>query len=331
MRIIERIVEKYRDSGLSGLISDGSSYLKTNVVMGGLSSRPRIQYVSGLFRPIFNYRFQRQYGEGINMLEEDWDTLILLDACRYDDFARQHSFDGTLEHRISRGADSREFIKKNFIGAEAHDTVYVTANPHVHLLNENDFHAIVDEPISRWDPETRCVRPSDVTAVARRIHEEYDDKRIIVHYMQPHDPPLGPTATELRQHMSLEGPSSDGDTDGVRLLAAVAAGELSKEKARKAYRETLNVALDSVEDLTADIEGKIVITADHGELFGERPLPLLGDLYEHYRHPRTQALCKVPWLVLQQGPRRQVRKEPPTGYADDAVNVADQLEALGYR
>ncbi|QDX41876.1 hypothetical protein FQU85_13075 [Salarchaeum sp. JOR-1] len=265
-------------------------------------------------------------------MEADWDTLILLDACRYDDFENQNDLPGTLDSRISQGPDSPKFIRENFAGRELHDTVYVTANPHVDRIDDGVFHAIVDDPLSSWDTKANCVRPETVTNAAIRAHDEYDDKRVIVHYMQPHDPPLGPTGDKLRDQLNLGGVDPNDQSDKIRLFEAVADGEIEVEKARKAYRETLDIVLEEVEELISEIDGKVVVSADHGEMFGEQPYPILGKLYEHYRHPHTVELCKVPWLVINHGPRRHTVSEPPTDTADTfEEDLEEKLEALGYR
>ena len=57
--------------------------------------------------------------DGINIFHEDWDNLIILDACRYDYFKQLNDMDGELEYRISRGSQSREFMRGNFQGQRA--------------------------------------------------------------------------------------------------------------------------------------------------------------------------------------------------------------------
>lgn len=64
--------------------------------------------------------FWFNYGRGINIMDEDWDNLILIDACRYDVFANINSINGSLESRISSGSSSREFIEKNFVNKTLH-------------------------------------------------------------------------------------------------------------------------------------------------------------------------------------------------------------------
>ncbi|MFY4816443.1 hypothetical protein ACOJIV_27775, partial [Haloarcula sp. AONF1] len=284
---------------------------------------------------LYNIWFSIKNGSGVDVLEEDWDTLILLDACRYDDFKHLNEIPGNLSSRISKGVDSNEFIRKNFIGQDLSNTVYVTANPHVDLISDDTFHRVITEPISNWDSRLQCVRPNQVTSSAIEAHDQYPNKRIIVHYMQPHDPPLGPTANELRKEFEIGGASLEEDSPrGKRIMELVASGDIPKEDAHRAYRETLKIVLDEVSSLLEQVDGKVVISADHGEMFGERPYPVLGELYEHYQNPRTKELCKVPWFVVNsQSPRREIFSGKNTQDNDsiDDKTLDDQLEALGYK
>lgn len=66
---------------------------------------------------------------GVDILAEDWDNLLILDACRYDMFKSYAELPGRLEHRISKGSATYEFLSGNFKERSALDTVYATANP----------------------------------------------------------------------------------------------------------------------------------------------------------------------------------------------------------
>ena len=67
------------------------------------------------------------------ILDEDWDNLIILDACRYDFFKEEiekRQIDGYLKKVISRGSHTLNFLKENFTEDYYNDIVYITANPH---------------------------------------------------------------------------------------------------------------------------------------------------------------------------------------------------------
>jgi len=58
------------------------------------------------------------YDEAIHVMEEDWDTMIVLDACRADYFAQVAQID-RFDHysaRVSLGSHSSEWTRRNFQG-----------------------------------------------------------------------------------------------------------------------------------------------------------------------------------------------------------------------
>jgi len=54
----------------------------------------------------------------LNVMEEEWDYLIILDACRYDYFESLYKefFDGELEKRVSLGSDTLKWCLESFKG-----------------------------------------------------------------------------------------------------------------------------------------------------------------------------------------------------------------------
>ena len=63
---------------------------------------------------------------------------------------------------------------------------------------------------------------------------------------------------------------------------------------KKAYAENLKFVLEYLKKLICNLQGKIVITADHGEAFGEKGV--LGHPYGvHIRE-----LVEVPWFTVTQ-------------------------------
>lgn len=60
----------------------------------------------------------------------------------------------------------------------------------------------------------------------------------------------------------------------------------------KAYEKNLEQVLEHVEELSNILEGKTVVTADHGDLLGE------NGLYGHPGNSNLKVLRKVPWDVI---------------------------------
>ncbi|MFC6838450.1 hypothetical protein [Halomarina ordinaria] len=264
---------------------------------------------------------------GVDVFAEDWDNLVVLDACRYDIFAEQHYLPGRLESRVSRGSGTWEFLQGNFAGRSLEDVVYVTASPMLHR-NEDELdtrlHAIVNVwQEEGWDETYRTVLPETTTEYAVRAAEEYPNKRILVHYLQPHYPFLGPTGQE---HFPL---------DSLAIWHEVKAGTLDvpDEILWRAFRENLDVVLPYVEDLLETLEGRSVVTADHGQVIGERCYPIPVREYGHPLGIYMDELVRVPWLVHDNGDRRVITSDPPAEVEEDIdyAVVTDRLEQLGYK
>lgn len=268
--------------------------------------------------------FEWTHGEGVDVMDEDWDNLFILDACRYDRFLERNTIDGDLRPVLSKGGHSRLFMEENFVGRELHDTVYVTANLHADFLDQDTFYTVEMIPYSDRNPER-------VAEAALELHEEYPDKRLIVHFMQPHKPYLGPTGERVRERLRDEGMDHLIERGNYIKWDAVREGAMSHEELERAYAENVDIGLSSVEDLLGSIGGKSVVTSDHGELLGETLYSVLGPLYGHPEDVWMEPLLTVPWLVVDADERREVVAERPLGFEKlDSELAKDRLKELGY-
>ena len=262
---------------------------------------------------------------GVDVFAEDWDNLVLLDACRYDSFSSEWDGPGGLESRESRGSSSNEFVRGNVRDRELLDTVCVTANPwYLKVDSSHEFHDLI--PLFEWtDTEMEVVLPETMTEWAEQIADEYPNKRLLIHYMQPHAPYLGETGRRELDGIRSREDISDRARDE----------SFSAETLREGYRENLRIVIDSVEPLIEKLEGKTVISADHGEMLGERHFPIPMRDYMHPHGIDNDVLVKIPWLVYDNGERRRiVAEEPDSGSesrAVDETNLDDRLRQLGYR
>ena len=121
----------------------------------------------------------------IDVATADWDTLVVLDACRADLFgarAVSAAFD-SVETVTSPGSATQEWTRQTWVGRTFGDTVYVTANPFVSREAGDAFHDIYEPWLTHFDEETRTVHPDDVTEVALEAHAAHPNKRVVVHYM----------------------------------------------------------------------------------------------------------------------------------------------------
>jgi len=239
---------------------------------------------------------------GVRVVEEDWDYLIVLDACRYDVFKEVNTIPGRLERKISLGSCTTEWLIKNFPGYYE-DIVYVSANPrisHVEIdgfRGTDHFYKVIHVWDFGWDEELGTVPPDIVTDTALEVVEKYPDKRIIIHYMQPHAPWIGETRLTAKDlgisfKSAIEWFRNSGKISPWGLFGK-AVDVVGLDFIRKAYRDNLKLVLKEVKRLVDKLEGKIVITSDHGECFGEK------FIIEHPGGIYIRELVEVPWLVIE--------------------------------
>lgn len=262
---------------------------------------------------------------GVRIFEEDWDNLIILDACRYDEFERiADSLPGALELRESRGSHSREFVEANFENKLLHDVVYLSCNLFFAKLQPElgcEIHRFASiHELEGWE-NTHPTYPETVTKHASEFASEYPNKRLIVHYIQPHTPFIGDTG---REHFNM--------SDGVGIMWR--RPELTDNILLKAYRENLKLVVDEVQNLLDDLDGRTVITADHGEFLGDRSSPVPVKEYGHLYGIHADHLVRVPWLVIDTGNRKRIVPEDPLDDESEKMNdkyIEQRLRDLGYK
>lgn len=273
---------------------------------------------------------------GTYVIDQDWDNLIILDGCRYDMFKKVCNLEGSLGSRISHGSNSAPFLNKNFSGKRLHDSIYITANPHVSgNIPVGTFYTAKNALIDHWDEELETVPPERMVEITLDYYEKFPNKRMITHWMQPHYPFIGPSGGDL-QTKGIPEYDQQGNRVNKQDIRTVwrqlKFGEVDLESVWKAYRENLEIALQNVEDLVEELPGKTVITSDHGNLVGDwiGPLPTRG--FGHPQNLHVEELVKVPWFTLEYEERRDVSSEKPIGrgQADSSI-VSDRLESLGYK
>lgn len=274
------------------------------------------------------------------LVERNWDNLVLLDACRYDLFAEvlaDSYLPGELEKRQSVASGTPGYVAKNFSGDRFHDVVYVTANPYVNTdLPQDTFHAVDPVWQDGWDDETQTVLPETMGERALAAAAEYPDKRLLIHFNQPHAPFVGEDrlggrkVSAIRKQALGEARPDPGERRPTP-FEQLARGKYSREEVWQAYRSNLERAFPVVEDLLGEFEGLTAVTADHGNALGEfaRPFPIR--VYGHPLGVLIPALTAVPWHRVLNGERKEVTSEPPVRVdAHESEDVADRLRMLGY-
>lgn len=294
---------------------------------------PRL-LVRDLNRAYYLLRHRQAYNtRGVDIFDQDWDNLVILDACRYDVFAHRADLPGELERKQSRGSMTSQFLRANFDGRDLRNTVYVTASP---MLRQNRKQNKVDARLHAtiniwnsdgWDDDLQTVPPAATAAAAKDAAEQYPNKRLLVHFMQPHVPFVG-SDTEL-------GETFDWGENGTGFWREWVIRDLgiSDEILRQAYAENLDYVLPHVKKLLASLGGRTVVTADHGNMLGERAFPVPIHGYGHPFGVYTEELVAVPWLTVENGPRRRIvtgEGQQPDLQASDPDVTSERLRQLGY-
>ncbi|MFW5905396.1 MAG: hypothetical protein ACOCSP_02545 [archaeon] len=279
---------------------------------------------------------RRDYNpDGADFLAEDWDNLVILDGCRYDAFEEllpEYDLEGDLQRRTSRGSATWEFLRGNFHGKRLDDVVYVTASTILYqgsVFREDidvELHDVVDVWTSGIEYGDDGTPPWNVAREARAVNEEYPNKRLVIHFVQPHAPYLGELGRE-------EFPDFRPNPLSERFRGLI---DTPEETLRAVYRENLALVLDEVEELVPELTGKTVITADHGMLLGEREKPFPIKSFGHPGNIYVDEMVTVPWFVIE-GERRKriVAGSAGDEYAKKRTDQLDEkardhLEQMGY-
>ena len=272
----------------------------------------------------------RQVPYGTNAFDREWDVLVVLDACRADAL-REVTPDvgfltdvGTVR---SVGSSSSEWLENTFNGREATArTAMVTGNTWTDRYLDADSFDVLDEVWKyAWDDDLGTVPASPITDRAIATARERDPDRLVVHYMQPHHP-FVPDPLAGDDGMARTSSHSSDANPWVSLRR----GEMSPDRVRGAYRANLRYVLEEVGTLVENIDGRIAVTADHGNLFGE------WGLYGHPMHTPVPALLAVPWAETtgkDRGTHTPTLDPPeplPVGRVYGAETDEERLAALGY-
>jgi hypothetical protein len=274
---------------------------------------------------------------GIDVFDEDWDTLVILDACRYDMFEEVNHLEGNLTERISKGSATTEWLKANLDGRDLRDTVYVTANPQFERNREKidvTFHDVVNVWLDEgWDDDSGTVLAETMTEAGMVAHDRYPQKRIVVHYMQPHFPFVPSSICHDKRHLeSINDADDTPDGENIWNKKFLNRTAVSDKDLWRFYNQNLKYVLNYIYKLAKLVNGKLVVTSDHGNFVGERATPIRIREYGHHRGLYDDVAIRVPWLVHFSGDRRDISKGE-TKYQENKYEsdiLQNRLNDLGY-
>jgi len=185
---------------------------------------------------------------------------------------------------------------------------------------------IVDVWQHGWDDDLGTIPPSSIAESFRDRRDQAERaERVVLHYMQPHAPYLdreaGGKLRTIKEGIQSQGERADEEpglldrvADSVRprvesvledrkFLQKVGLWmELDKrsvltdgtrDAALEQYDRNLDIVLEAVAEIVPELEGDVVVTADHGEAFGEQ------GIWEHHIETHIPPLVEVPWLEVE--------------------------------
>lgn len=287
---------------------------------------------------VSRYYTGRGHPDAGPVIEADWDHLIILDGCRYDLFEEVYEdnpLPGSLNRRTSVQSGTPGFLAENFSDGTFHDVVYVTGNPYVNTdLREETFHAVESVWKDGWDDDRQTVTPETMAERTLDIVDQYPDKRVISHFLQPHAPFVGDIRLGERDTFAIRNQAL-GEEEATQRhrtpFEMLEAGEASYEEVWEAYRSNLKYAWPAVRHLLKELDGRIAVTSDHGNAMGERAWPFPIRVYGHPLGILIPALTEVPWLTHQNGERRSVTAEEPKRLDHEvSEETNERLRMLGY-
>lgn len=245
-------------------------------------------------------------GQEDRIHEGDWDTLFILDACRWDALNIALG-DTEVEAVRTPASNTWDWLDRVWKDVNWPELTYVSGTsmtrPDNHaneVLQELDL----DESIglvqtsagihkpnsgkleSAWDSLLGTTRPALVSTISGR----YNTPKV-VHLLQPHAPFIGDVLFQIKRGAKETDITGDGNG---RIYPTVMERNLPIDLIQLAYFCNLIKALEAVDMYLEDHPGeRVVLTSDHGEIITE----------EFCGHGTMDAdgTRVVPWAVVQKG------------------------------
>lgn len=256
------------------------------------------------------------------LAEDDWDVVVVLDACRRD--ALDAAADWPIGTAVSPGSATDEWL-----GAVADTDVFADAYVATGNMKYDFFDVGAAETAhlwkTDWDAALGTVLPEPVLDRADEFLAA-GDSPVVAHVLPPHAPyvaRIGANWLPAYPQTSAWQPTRDKEAAGDDPLSAqeaMASGRIDIDRARDSYEAAVENTWASLLPYLSDWvdrEFDVVVTADHGEVFGR-----LGELklYGHPNRCHIDPLVNVPYE----------RFSPLAATDGAAESVEQKLQALGY-
>lgn len=270
------------------------------------------------------------HGRGVDLMNADWDNLIIADAARADLFEEAVDLSKFDQYRRiqSRASSTPEWSWINF-QEDYGDTVYVSGTPTPSRHITGTFHDYVEVWQDSFDESIGTVKADAVEKECLKVYEKYPNKRFIFHFLQPHYPFVNDTQFKFNYWHNTDEFDYGDDNRAKDVWEGVRKGFADPEEVWPAYRGNLEYVMEYIWNLIGKIEGKTVVHSDHGNVMGDWSWPLPIRIYGHPTGLRLSNLTTVPWGVVNDE-RREIISEEAGINGNEAANIESKLEALGY-
>jgi hypothetical protein len=278
--------------------------------------------------PFLFVKLQQIVGKRVNYgyrpQNDDWDVLVVIDACRFDLFQEvvaDHEIAEKLsiiEPVYSCATMTQEWVERTLNAAPdsyLKELSVVSGTGHIDAhCDTSRFggHTL----LWKYAHETKLtVLPDLVTNEAIRAYRQHQTDRLYIHYVQPHAPFL--------HAIDKYDERSSGKANVWNELKL---GNISRKQVWADYSKNLRVVLDHVITIIENVDGRVVITSDHGNLLGK---------YNLYGHPPwllIPALKRVPYAVAQGENSEDYDIKHINDFEDyDRTSMEEHLHNLGYK
>jgi hypothetical protein len=191
------------------------------------------------------------------------------------------------------------------------------------VIPDRHIRKIFDLWGSEWGKQG-TVPPEKIYQKFREEKESLESDRVVFHYIKPHLPVVGRGKSFLYKRMREDYIRLKNNEFETGLLSKLLSKPLkkadeftlvqkfnfashlylrdflrfylkdSREIAKEVHRENLRNVLSEVEKLLQGLNGRVVITSDHGEAFGEE------GIWGHKAEKDIAELREVPWLESEE-------------------------------
>jgi hypothetical protein len=289
--------------------------------------------------------FNQYHSVGTNIFDQEWELLIVLDSCRVDalrEVADEYEFISEVGKITSVGSMTPEWMSHTFtnryldyikqtgyitgngfirkvlnqehntgidalpIGPVNYDIVRKNSFGYLEILDSVDFESSSEWTLGRGMAER--IHPRYTTERAIRAGRSENLSRLIVHYNYPHEP-----YPQAEERLS-------------RPFKSLSSGEASVAEVWKEYIQNLRIVLNEVKTLLNNVSASsVIITADHGEAFGEY------GFYQHMIACPIPCVRRVPWVetTAEDTGRYDVTAPHPESIQNKKT-TEENLKALGY-